>query len=187
MAVHIAEISLDGLPPQAAIHLQPRRVNLMYGRNEHGKTRLVEFILTSLLRSSNKMTLRPVEAAGFVRVSGLPEAAEQRFSPRGRYKLEDYLPAPQAGLPPQLARLLVVKGAESALQANTPGGLGRPALQEYLSNQGIIDLILERVPKSTQQAQILGGRVTGVMTGNVKKRKEALERLSVVERIIQRG
>jgi hypothetical protein len=110
MPVHITEISLDGLPPQPEIHLRPRRVNLIYGRNEHGKTRLVEFILSSLLRSSSKMALRPVEAAGFVTVSGLPDAEETRFNPRSRSKLEDYLPAPDAGLPPQLARLLVVKG-----------------------------------------------------------------------------
>ncbi len=180
MAVRIAEISLDGLPPQPPIHLQPKRVNLLYGRNENGKTRLVEFILASLLRSSAKMSMRRVEAAGFVRVNGVAEAEGLRFSPRGRFKLEDYLPAPQAGLPPQLARLLVVKGAENELQANAPGGLGRAALNEYLSNQGIIDMILERVPKSTQQAQILGGRVNGALTGSVKKRKETLERLAVV-------
>ncbi len=181
MAVRIAEISLEGLPPQPPIHLQPKRVNLLYGRNENGKTRLVEFILASLLRSSAKMSMRKVDAAGFVRVNGVAEAEGLRFSPRGRFKLEDYLPAPQAGLPPQLARLLVVKGAENELQANAPGGLGRTALNEYLSNQGIIDLILERVPKSTQQSQILGGRVSGALTGSVKKRKETLERLAVIE------
>jgi len=183
MPVHITEISLDGLPPQPALHLLPRRVNLIYGHNEHGKTRLVEFILASLFRSSAKMTLRQVDAAGYVRVSGLPEAAELRFSPRSRQKLEDYLPAPDAGLPPQLARLLVVKGAESALQANTPGGLGRAALQEYLSNQGVIDRIQERVPKNTRGAQIVDGRLTGTLSGDLKKRKDLLERLAVVNQI----
>ncbi len=183
MAVHISEISLDGLPPQAALQLLPRRVNLIYGRNEHGKTRLVEFILDSLLRSSKKMTLRPVEAAGYVRISGLPDAEEIRFSPRSRQKLEDYLPAPDAGLPPQLARLLVVKGAESALQTNTPGGLGRMALKEYLSNQGIIDRIQDRVPKTTRQAQLVDGRISGAQSGDLKKRKEILDHLAVVEHL----
>ncbi len=183
MPVHIADISLDGLPPQPALHLQPRRVNLIYGRNEHGKTRLVEFILASLFHSSAKMTLRKVDAAGYVRLSGLPGVDELRFSPRGRQKLEDFLPAPDAGLPPQLARLLVVKGAESALQANTPGGLGRSALQEYLSNQGIIDRIQERVPKNTRSAQITDGRITGTMSGELKKRRESLDRLVIIDRL----
>lgn len=181
MPVHIAEISLDGLPPQPALHLLPRRMNLIYGHNEHGKTRLVEFILSALFQSSAKMTLRKVDAAGYVRISGLPEAADMRFSPRSRQKLEDYLPAPDAGLPPQLARLLVVKGAESALQANTPGGMGRAALQEYLSNQGIIDRIQERVPKNTRGTQIVDGRISGTLSGDLKRRKELLERLAVVE------
>ncbi|GAP20441.1 ATP-binding protein [Leptolinea tardivitalis] len=183
MPVHITEISLDGLPPQPEIHLRPRRVNLIYGRNEHGKTRLVEFILSSLLRSSSKMTLRPVEAAGFVTVSGLPDAEETRFNPRSRSKLEDYLPAPDAGLPPQLARLLVVKGAENALQANTPGGLGRAALKDYLSNQGVIDRIQDRVPKTTRQAQVTDGRIVGPQNGDLKKRKENLDKLAMIDRL----
>ncbi|HEX7555142.1 MAG TPA: hypothetical protein VF338_00855, partial [Leptolinea sp.] len=127
MPVQIAEISLDSLLPQSALHLLPRRVNLIYGRNENGKTRLVEFILSSLFRSSGKMTLRPVDVSGRVRMSGLKDGADAWFTPRSRHKLEDDLQVNDAGLPPQLARLLVVKGAESELQADFPGGLGRTA------------------------------------------------------------
>lgn len=183
MAVHISEISLEGLTPQPELHLFPRRVNLIYGRNEHGKTRLVEFILASLLRSGKSLNLRPVEANGYVRVSGLAGAEDTRFNPRGKQRLEDHLPAPEAGLPPSLARLLVVKGAENALQADTPGGLGRAALKEYLSNQGIIDRIQERVPRNTRQAAITDGRITGPQSGDLKKRKEILDRLAGIDRL----
>jgi len=183
MAVRIAEISLDGLPPQPEMHLFPRRVNLIYGRNEHGKTRLVEFILTSLLRSGQKLNLRPVDANGYVTIAGLPGLEETRFNPRGRARLEDHLPAPDAGLPPQLARLLVVKGAENALEADAPGGLGRTALKEYLSNQGIIDRIQDRIPKNTRQASVADGRLTGPQSGDLKKRKEMLDRLAIIDRL----
>jgi uncharacterized protein YhaN len=183
MAVHISEISLEGLTPQPELHVFPRRVNLIYGRNEHGKTRLVEFILSSLLRSGRSMNLRPVEANGYVRVSGLAGAEDTRFNPRGKERLEDRLPAPEAGLPPSLARLLVVKGAENALQADAPGGLGRAALKEYLSNQGIIDRIQDRVPKTTRSAAVTDGRLTGPQSGDLKKRKEILDRLGVIDRL----
>ena len=183
MAVHISEISLDGLPPQQELHIFPRRVNLVYGRNEHGKTRLVEFILASLLRSGKSLNLRPVEVHGYVRVSGLPGKEDTRFNPRGKDRLEDHLPEPEAGLPPSLARLLVVKGAENALQADAPGGLGRAALKEYLSNQGIIDRIQDRVPKNTRNASVADGRLTGPQSGALKKRKEMLDRLAVIDRL----
>ena len=183
MPVHISEISLDGLPPQPELHVFPRRVNLIYGRNEHGKTRLVEFILASLLRSGKSLNLRPVEVNGYVRVSGLPGKEDTRFNPRGKDRLEDFLPVPEAGLPPSLARLLVVKGAENALQADAPGGLGRAALKEYLSNQGIIDRIQDRVPKNTRNASVADGRLTGPQSGDLKKRKEILDRLSVIDRL----
>ena len=183
MPVHIAEISIDGLHPQPPLHLFPRRVNLIYGQNEFGKTRLVEFLLRSLFHSAGKMTLRQAETTGRVRIGGLDGNSEIWFNPRSREKLEDHLGLQNLNLPPQLARLLVVKGAESELQAGYPGGLGRAALNEYISNQGLVDRIAERVPKNTRQAQIQDGLITGNLTGELKRRKEILDRLAVIDNL----
>jgi hypothetical protein len=183
MPVHITEISLDSLHPQPALHLLARRVNLIYGHNEFGKTRLVEFMLRSLFHSAGKMTLRHIEAAGRVSVSGLDGNSGVWFSPRSRDKLEDHLEMQELNLPPQLARLLVVKGAESELQAGFPGGLGRVALNEYISNQGLIDRIAERVPKNTRLAQVQEGKITGNFTGDLKRRKEILDRIAVIDNL----
>ncbi|MEI8132208.1 MAG: hypothetical protein WCG34_07230 [Leptolinea sp.] len=183
MSIHIAEIFLDGLQPQSALQFLPRSVNLIYGRNEFGKTRLVEFLLRSLFQSSGKMALRPVEATGRVRVSGLDGNVEVWFNPRSRDKLEDHLVKQEINLPPQLARLLVVKGAESELQAGYPGGLGRTALNEYISNQGLLDRIVDRVPKNTRVAQVQEGRIIGSIIGELKRRKEILDRLVVTDNL----
>jgi hypothetical protein len=183
MPVHITEIFVDGLHPQPALHLLPRRVNLIYGCNEFGKTRLVEFLLRSLFHSVGNMTLRPVEATGRVKISGLEGNTEVWFNPRSRDKLEDHLKMNELNLPPQLARLLVVKGAESDLQVGFPGGLGRAALNEYISNQGLIGRIAERVPKNTRQAQVQEGRINGNLTGDLKRRKEILDRLVVIDNL----
>jgi len=165
------------------MHFQLRRVNLIYGRNELGKTRLVEFLLHSLFHSAGKMDLRPVEAAGRVKVSGLDNDSEVWFSPRSRNKLEDHLKMEELNLPPQLVRLLVVKGAESELQIGYPGGLGRAVLNEFISNQGLINQITDRVPKNTRQAQVLEGKIAGSSVGDLKHRKEILDRLTGIDNL----
>lgn len=183
MPVHISEISIDGLHPQPPLHLFPKRVNLIYGRNEFGKTRLVEFLLRSLFHSSGKMNIRPSDTTGRVKVGGLDGNSEIWFYARSRDKLEDHLGVQNLNLPPQLARLLVVKGAESELQAGYPGGLGRAALNEYITNQGLIDRIMDRIPKNTRQAQIQEGLITGNLTGDLKRRKEILDQLVVIDNL----
>jgi hypothetical protein len=183
MPVHITEISIEGLHPQPALHLLPRRVNLIYGRNEFGKTRLVEFLLRSLFHSSNKMVLRPGEVIGRVKINGLQTKSETWFTPASRDKLEDHLAMQNKNLPPELARLLVVKGAESELQSGQSGGLGRAALNEYISNQSLIDRISDRVPKNTRQAQVQDGLIVGGSTGDLKRRKEILDRISVIDHL----
>lgn len=183
--VRISEIDIDGLHPQPPLRIQPRQVNLIYGLNENGKTRIVEFLLQSLFHSSGKMAVRPITTTGRVQITGLDAKPDVWFNPRSKDKLEDYLAQNEVDLPPQLARLLVVKGAESELQAGYPGGLGRAVLKEYLSSQGVLDRIANRVPANTRQAQVQDGFISGKMTGDLKRRKESLDQLDSINLAFQ--
>jgi uncharacterized protein YhaN len=178
--VRISEIDIDGLHPQPPLFIQPRLVNLIYGLNEQGKTRLVEFLLRSLFHSSGKMAIRPVATTGRVQITGLDGKPDVWLNPRSKDKMEDYLAQNEVDLPPQLARLLVVKGAESELQAGYPGGLGRAVLKEYLTSQGVLDRIANRVPANTRQAQVQDGLVSGKLVGDLKRRKESLDQLDSI-------
>ncbi len=115
MSIRIEEINVRDLGPLKGEHSFPLDTfNLIYGKNERGKTFLVEFILRSLFRSSKGWRLRDFSVDGKVLLSGINEDTTE-FSPDSRLKLEDYLEDAQPGLPMDLAKLLVVRGAELSL------------------------------------------------------------------------
>ena len=71
MPLIIEEISVRNLGPLKELHLHLSKFNLLYGRNEYGKTLLVEFILRSMFSKSKSWMLRNSSAVGKVCVAGL--------------------------------------------------------------------------------------------------------------------
>ena len=67
MSIRIEEINVRDLGPLKGEHHFPLETfNLIYGKNEVGKTFLVEFLLRSLFRSSKGWRLRDFSAEGKV-------------------------------------------------------------------------------------------------------------------------
>ena len=62
MQIRIDSLSVNGLGPIASIKWQFQDINLVYGRNEQGKTFLVEYLLSSLFKKSSKT--RPLTDSG---------------------------------------------------------------------------------------------------------------------------
>ena len=82
MAVRIEEFTFRDLGPLKGNHHFPLDTfNLIYGKNELGKTFLVEFLLRSLFRSLKTWRIREFKADGKVFLSGLNSDAME-FSPR---------------------------------------------------------------------------------------------------------
>jgi Cdc6-like AAA superfamily ATPase len=54
MGVRIDSISVNGLGPISSLQWALKDINLVYGKNEQGKTFLVEYLLRSLFKDAPK-------------------------------------------------------------------------------------------------------------------------------------
>ena len=158
--------------------MKPGSVNLVFGRNEEGKTALVEFIIRALFRNTKSWNLRFDEGEGRVIVSGLSEEPVV-FSPNGSVKLDNYWCGDEGGLPPDFARLLIVKGAETRLSQNRP--VHPNDLKKFLSNRELLDTIESRISKSILKSTLENGRIVGPDQGEIKDRRLAIEEYEEIE------
>jgi uncharacterized protein YhaN len=180
MSVRIAEINVQNLGPISDLQLKFGLFNLIYGKNESGKTYLVEFILRSLFQSSKVWNLRDTSANGRVSVAGLQDEF-QDFSPTSSKKIDDYWVEVREGMPVKMEKLLVVKGAELRLIEDVPGGINRTILREFLSSEALLDEIQERISKTVQKASIDGFVIEGVRKGKIAKREESQKELERID------
>jgi hypothetical protein len=179
MPVRLEDISIGRWGPISGFSFQPAGLNLLYGRNETGKTALVEFLIRSLFRKSKVWPVRPFEGKGRVRVTGLTEKPVD-FSPSSVRKLDHYLETDWTGLPPDFCRLLVVKGAEVELTGN-PEGVDRTILTSYLSRQDVLDRIEKGISKTLQGAEILNGRSVGPKMGELSDLEKMSNNLKILD------
>lgn len=185
MAVRIQEIAVRDLGPLQEFIMEMGDLNLIYGRNETGKTYLVEFLIRSLFRSSNEWALRDQVGSGQIIVTGV-SGEPLPFSPEMTKKLEHYWEEDGRGLPTNLARLLVVKAAEAAIIMDDPGGVNRAILKSLLSRDVLLDEILDNIPVTLQRARIVDGTIEGNRRGDIKRRLELLEDHERIERLFRR-
>ncbi|MFV2043726.1 MAG: ATP-binding protein [Anaerolineales bacterium] len=169
MSVSIEQIVVENLGPLGNQTLELSRFNLIYGRNETGKTYLVEFLLRSLFRHASSFPLRVGLGRGKVTVRGLAEDPTP-FTPDGKEKLEDYWDESEAGLPTNMARLMVVKGAELELTDSNAVGIDRAVLKAALSSEALMDRILDRIPATVREATIVDDRIEAHQRGDIKAR-----------------
>jgi hypothetical protein len=180
MSVQIAEINVRNLGPIDDLQLTLGLFNLIYGKNESGKTYLAEFLLRSLFKSSKVWNLRDTSANGKVTIAGLREGLLE-FSPTSSKKIDDYWFEVREGMPVKMEKLLVVKGAELSLIENTPGGINRAILREFLSSEVLLDDIQSRISKTVQDASIQGTSIEGARRGEIAKREESQKELERID------
>ncbi|MFV2045311.1 MAG: hypothetical protein ACC700_19015, partial [Anaerolineales bacterium] len=179
MSVRLQELHVRDLGPIPELHVEFGLFNLIYGKNERGKTFLVEFLLRSLFKSARSLPLRDMDADGRLLVTGLDEEPVS-FSPASKPKLEDYWQEGTDGMPPNMHRLLVVKGAELGLVENEPGGFNKAILKEYLSSEAVLDAIQGNISATLQAAKIEQGQIEGAKRGEIKRymdQKADIERI----------
>ena len=181
MGIRIDEIHVQKLGPIERFSIKPGDFNVIYGRNEQGKTYLVEFLIHSLFRNVKPWKLRALRGSGKIFVTGLKKGPVE-FSPSSRAKMEDFWEKEAEGLPPDFSKLLVVKGAELELTGNS-GGVDKAILKHFLTGQEILDSIDEKIPKTIQKADVQNTQVMGNKQGDIKLREELEERLDKVQQL----
>jgi uncharacterized protein YhaN len=182
MPLSIKEINIKNFGPlPGEINWKPGKLNLIYGKNETGKTFLVEFIIRSLFKAKSwqlrQLTAQMTER-GKVVVQGLGDDLVD-FYPSKKEKIEDFYSKGDRWIPPDFSKLLVVKGAEVEL------GDGKEAdkiiLKRYLSSKEILDNIENRIPLIIKSAKIENDTIVGKMQGVIRERERLGETLEKIE------
>jgi uncharacterized protein YhaN len=166
MPVRITEINLQHVGPIENVSFKPGLLNCVFGRNEKGKTYFVEFLVRSLFRGGKEWRLRPARGAGRITVEGLGPNPEV-FSPTSARKLEHFWDQEGSDLPPDFARLLVVKGAETEFIRNE-GGVDRSVIKAFLSGADANDRILNRISKTVRASRYENHALAGPNQGERK-------------------
>ena len=187
MAIRIDRIKVNrGGPLDSDFELEPRDLNLIYGHNETGKTYIVESAINLLFRTGRRApanwNLREWGFAGKIVISGL-EDNPVFFTKTGR-RLEDYWEETNKGLPQDFSKLLVVRSGETRLSGET-NGVGRRILKDYLSGEGMLDIISERISQTIQRASVEHKSIQGDKRGEIKKHLEARIKLEQLDHLIE--
>jgi len=184
MSIHLDKISVKNLGPLDSLDLELGSLNLIYGKNETGKTFLVEFLLGSIFRHASKWDLRKIPGKGSVTVSGLTKEPAS-FTLSTRKKIEDYWEDDELGLPLNMARLLVVKGGELDL-AGTPGGVNREVLKTMLTSKMLLDHIRTPISKTIQKATLINQEIIGYNRPPIKNLRDLSDEIQKLQTLLDR-
>lgn len=180
MPVKIQSIQIKDLGPVRQFKADLAALNVFYGRNEQGKTWIVEFIIRSLFTKSRFWRLRDIKGNGRVTVSGI-QPKPVHLSPTSA-KMEDFLNQ-DGGLPQDFSKLLVVKGAESTLlpHGSDNSKVDKQVLKDFLSNQGLLDRIQNNISDTIQKTMLVDEVLTGPKRGEITKRDEYLGQIKHID------
>lgn len=184
MAIHIEQINVENAGPISELQLNLGPFNLIYGRNEQGKTFVVEFVIRCLFNNLSGWTLRDSDCRGKLVLSGLAEAPRD-FLPSSRHKLEHYLLESEPGMPEQISRLLVIKGAELSFERTRQPGISRAVLKQLLSGHGVLDDIQKNISKTVRKANLEDGHIVGHRYGEVRTRENLADALSAIDALFE--
>ena len=183
MSIRIEKINVKSLGPVTELNCELADVNLFYGKNETGKTSLVEFLIRSLFKNLAFPSIRTTQATGQISLTGL-SSSPTYFSPSTKKKLEDHLNGENLTIPSNISRLLVVRGAELSLTENHDTGINQQILEEYLSNTGLINKIRGEIPAAVKNSTFSDGIIQGSRIGSIREYQNRKNELEALERFI---
>ena len=181
MGIKIDKLSVKDLGPIKSFSARFGMFNLIYSRNEKGKTFLTEFIICSLFKNTGRWCYLRKGGKGKITISGL-EKETIDFSPSSRQKLEDYWETSEKGLPVSMAKLLIVKGGETGIE--TDDGISKFLVKEILSGINVLDKIDRdsNISKTIKKVKIEDGKIEISQIGEGKTYFDALDELDRIEK-----
>jgi len=182
MGIRIDRISVKDLGPIKKFNESFGMFNLIYSKNERGKTFLTEFIIRSLFRNISRWSYLRSGGKGKVTLTGLDKNPVD-FTIGSPKKLEDYWEKSDRGLPPSMAKLLIVKGGEAAIEDN--GGVSKFLIKEVLSGINILDKIDSNIQATIKQAKITSGEIEIDNKGEGKKYHFAGNALEKIDNLFE--
>lgn len=178
MSIFIKDINIKELGPLKNFDFTPGVLNLIYSKNEKGKTIMTEFLIRSLFKKIKTWNLREISGAGKVKLS-LNGSEDMSFNPASKQKL-DVSDSKNEVFKQSLARLLVVKGGETDISKESGG---KDYLKELLSGTDIIDKLYEDIPQVIKKAEISNNIISGNNQGKIKSYFMLKKQISTFENL----
>jgi len=152
MNIRIAKISAENCGPVKKINIAPCNLTIFYGRNEDGKSFLVEFIIRCLFKNKKPWGDLRQAGGGKITLTGIKDKPVD-FIPDKGVKLEDYFERDSRGLPLSLLNLLVVKEGETGI-GNNKEELTKDIVKTFLSSRRLLDEIDGKILVTLKDAKI---------------------------------
>lgn len=133
--------------------LEEKNLILIYGKNESGKSFLIDLIINSLFKNKKEWGYVRSSPDGKVVLTGIRGGEQLEFRPGSRKKLEDYLEQAGPGLPTELIKLLIVRAGEVEIVRQTQG-LTLEFLKNLFSQKKILSQIADQIPATVKAAQL---------------------------------
>ena len=184
MGIKIEKVTVKNLGPIESFSGDFGLFNLIFSKNECGKTFLTEFIIQSLFKNIKRWKFRE-KGTGKVLVSGLQDEGRLvEFSPSSTKKLEDYWEADERGLPPSIVKLLVSKGAEPEIE-DTEEGIGRSLVKEIFSGISLLDKIDRdsNISKTIKAARLEDGNIIITSKGEGQTYRQLQEEINRIDKL----
>jgi hypothetical protein len=184
MGIKIEKIVVKNLGPIQSFAHDLGMFNLIFSKNECGKTFLTEFITRSLFKNIKRWQFRE-NGNGKVTVSGLlKEDSLTEFSPGSGKKMEDYWETGEKGLPLSMVKLLIAKGGESSIE-NSEEGIGKSLIKEIFSGISLLDKIDRdaNISKTVKNATFKDGNINIGNTGEGKNYSQLQLEIDRIDKI----
>jgi hypothetical protein len=170
MSIRIKEINIDNLGPIKPGKYQFNNINLIYSKNEGGKSLLVEFILRSLFSKKSIWGYNREIGNGKIIVSGINDKSIS-YSPASKDKLDKYFEKKLNTFQTSLTKLLIIKSGETNINEG-PQGIDVNTLKELLSSKNTLDKIDSKIQKTIQNANFTNNFINIDNTGEGKTYKD---------------
>lgn len=186
MPIKIEKINAKDIGPIKDFNENLKKINLIYSKNEGGKSFLVEFLIRCLFKKPEDFGYIRNSGVGKVVVSGLGEKNID-FSTTSKQKLENILGKEFKGLPASFTKLLIVKSGEVELikEKNNYSGINKNLVKELLSPKKILDTIDNKITASVKKAVIKENSIEGQNAGILKEYYEKFEKYKEIKNLIE--
>ena len=168
-------------PIDEKLEIQPKGLNLIYGRNETGKTFLLETMSAWLFGKGKGSPLKKVARvwdpmpSGSIEVSGvdgLQGESNLILDSSSKKNLQDHF-VDELGMPGDLSELLLVRAGDTLLE--NPDDL----VKRSLSASGMLQEIIDQgVSRTLQNSAFENGQIQGNHAGEIKRRNELKNKLT---------
>lgn len=154
MNIKIERVIAENCGPLKKFDETFNNLTLIYGKNERGKSFLVEFIIQCLFKPQNAWGKQRTSGIGKVIVSGINGDKKEFTTKKTSKKLEDYFANTDNALPLSYFPLLVVKEGETKIDTDKEGGISKDTIMELLSSRRTFETLKSKISPTINDSKI---------------------------------